>query len=51
MKGRIFELDQIRRSAELGIGVKSAQEIELTPFGEESRDAADRIENILKSQG
>ncbi|MDH5689771.1 MAG: DUF362 domain-containing protein [Candidatus Bathyarchaeota archaeon] len=51
MKGRIFELDQIRRSAELGIGVKSAQEIELTPFGEESCDAADRIENILKSQG
>ncbi len=50
-KGRIFELDQIRRAAELGIGVNSASDIKLTPLNDESRDDADKIERILKSQG
>lgn len=49
MKGMIFELDQIRRAAELGTGVKSASEIKLTPLNDESRDDVKRIEAILKS--
>jgi len=51
MKGRIFELDQIRRAAELGVGVKSPSDIKLTPLDGESRDITDKIESILKSQG
>jgi uncharacterized protein (DUF362 family) len=42
-KGKIFELDQIRRAAELGIGVKSAREIELIPLNEESHEDASNI--------
>jgi len=51
MKGRIFELDQIRRAAELGVGVQSASNIKLTPINDESRDDAKKIDHILKSQG
>ncbi len=51
MKGRIFELDQIRRAVELGVGVKSASEIRLIPLADESRDAANKIQGILDSQG
>jgi uncharacterized protein (DUF362 family) len=47
-EGGIFELDQLRRAAELGVGVKSASEIHLAPLDEESREAADKIERILK---
>jgi uncharacterized protein (DUF362 family) len=49
-KGSIFELDQLRRAAELGIGVKSASEIRLTPLSNESRDIADKIERVLKTE-
>lgn len=51
MKGQIFELDQIRRAAELGIGVEVASDIKLTPINDESQDDADKIEHILRSQG
>ncbi len=50
-KGPIFELDQIRRAAELEIGVKSAQEIELVPLNDESRSDAESIMKILETQG
>ncbi len=51
MKGRIFELDQIRRAAELSVGVKSASNINLMPLDDESQRAANRIERILRSEG
>jgi uncharacterized protein (DUF362 family) len=51
MRGRIFELDQIRRASELGVGVRSASHIELTPVTDESRDDIARIKNVLASQG
>lgn len=51
MKGRIFELAQIHRAAELGVGIKSASEIKLVPLNEESREAANQIKSILESQG
>ena len=50
-KGQIFELDQIRRAAELGIGVKSAQEIEVIPLNDESHGDAESIMKILETQG
>jgi uncharacterized protein (DUF362 family) len=46
----IFEQAQLRRAAELGFGVKSAAEIQLTPLNDESRIEAERIEQILKAQ-
>ncbi|MGB9979419.1 DUF362 domain-containing protein [Methanobacterium sp.] len=49
-KGRIFEMDQIRRAAELGVGAKSAQEIELIPLNEESHRDAESIMKILETQ-
>ena len=46
-KGRIFELDQLRRAAELRIGVESASEIRLTPLNDESCGFAEKIEREL----
>ena len=46
----IFEQAQLRRAAELGFGVKSAAEIQLTPLNDESRVEAERIERVLKAQ-
>ena len=51
INGRIFELDQIRRAAELGIGVQSASDIRLTPIDDKSIDDAKMIEQILERQG
>jgi len=47
MRKSVFELDQIQRAAELGVGVKSASAIKLTPLDEKSREAANKIERIL----
>ncbi len=44
---RIFELDQIRRAAELGVGATSASAIRLTPLNDQSEEAADEIQSIL----
>ncbi len=49
MEGDIFELEQISRAAELGVGVKTAEEIKLIPVDDNSVKAANEIENILKS--
>lgn len=46
----VFEQDQLRRATELGFGVKSATEIQLTPLNEESRFETERIEQVLKAQ-
>jgi uncharacterized protein (DUF362 family) len=51
MKDRIFELEQIKRAADLNLGVKSASEIQLTPLNDESREDANKISQILESQG
>ena len=39
MKGKIFDQEQIKRAAELGVGVKSAAEIELIPVNTEAGSA------------
>ena len=51
MKGRIFDLEQLRRASELEIGVKSASEIRLTTLNDESRDWAEKLNGILEREG
>ncbi len=51
MKGRIFELEQIKRAAEFNIGAKSAMDIKIIPLNNESIEIANKLEGILKEQG
>jgi len=46
----IFEQDQLKRASELGFGVKSADDIVLTTLNNESKESADKIEKVLKTQ-
>ena len=46
-KGKIFDQDQIYRAAELGVGVKSEEEIDIIPVNSESAELAVKIEEIL----
>ena len=46
----IFELDQIQRAAELGLGATSASAIRLIPLDERSGGAADGIRGILAGE-
>jgi uncharacterized protein (DUF362 family) len=48
-RGRVFEQDQIARAVELGIGVKSAEEIEVITGDPLSRDYADKIKIVLRA--
>ena len=47
-RGRIFEQEQISRAAQLGVGIKATQDIKLVPIGDESRDFARQIDEVLK---
>ena len=51
LKGRIFELDQLHRAAELEVGVKSALEIKLTPLDAGSFPVVEKLEHILEKEG
>src|SRR5512137_1645111 len=51
MKGRIFEQEQIAHAANLGVGVDSANKIELVPLDEHSHKAASAIQELLDTQG
>ncbi len=46
----VFEQDQLKRAAELGFGVKSPVEIQLTPLNSESKSDVERIERVLKAR-
>ncbi len=46
-KGNIFELEQIRRAAELGIGINSADKIKIVGLNPESEAIAGELEQIL----
>jgi uncharacterized protein (DUF362 family) len=49
LKKPIFELDQIRRAVELGIGATSASAIKLTALDDKSQETANKIEsNLMK---
>lgn len=51
MKGSVFELEQIKRAAELGVGAKSVGEIKLTAADDASKEAAVQIADTLKMEG
>jgi len=46
----VFDQDQLKRATELGFGVKSPDEIQLTPLNSESQADVERIERVLKAQ-
>ena len=46
-RGRVFEQEQIKRAAELGIGVGSPEEIDIIPLNEEAEDIAEKIRKEL----
>ena len=50
-KGNIFEQEQIRRAAELGIGVNSANKINIVGLNAESEAVAGELDQILQPQG
>jgi len=47
-QGKIFDQEQIKRAAELGIGVKSPEEIELVAVNPEAKSIIEKIEKILR---
>jgi uncharacterized protein (DUF362 family) len=49
-EARVFEQDQLKRAAELGFGVKSAEEIHLTALNNESQTDVEKIEQLLRAQ-
>jgi uncharacterized protein (DUF362 family) len=48
MRPKIFEQEQIARAVELGLGVSSPSEIELTAVDEKSKEYRDQVSEILK---
>lgn len=48
-RGKIFDQDQIKRAAELGLGVKSADQIELVTGDKESEEYAIKVREVLKN--
>jgi uncharacterized protein (DUF362 family) len=49
MRGQIFDLDQIKRAAEIGVGVDSADKINLIPVNDDAINVVDEIRQILTS--
>jgi uncharacterized protein (DUF362 family) len=48
---RIFDQEQISRAASLGVGVKSADKIDLEPLDDEGRNMGETIRKVLDVQG
>ncbi len=51
MRGRIFAMDQIARAAELGVGVRSAQDLRLVALDPESKETTLDMRRILDETG
>jgi uncharacterized protein (DUF362 family) len=49
--GPIFEQEQIKRGAEIGVGVESADQINLIPIDENNQGITDDLQTILNKQG
>jgi uncharacterized protein (DUF362 family) len=47
-KGKIFEQEQIKRAAELGLGVKSADQIKIVTGDKESEEYAKKVREELE---
>lgn len=50
-EGRIFDLAQISRAAEIGVGVRSADEINVVPLDERSSKTAEELQETLEKEG
>jgi uncharacterized protein (DUF362 family) len=48
MSKKIFDQDQLARAAEIGVGVRSPEQIELVTADEDSRNYAAKLKEILK---
>jgi len=46
-KGKIFDQEQIRRAAELGIGIASPNQIDIVPIGPGAQEFAERVRKEL----
>ncbi len=51
MKGRVFEQEQIARAAELGVGVRSADDLRLVALDSASKSVATEVRRILDLTG
>jgi len=51
MRGRIFELDQLRRASELGIGIKSSSSIDLVSLNDECKECVNEVAGLLEREG
>jgi uncharacterized protein (DUF362 family) len=49
MEGKVFELDQIRRAAEIGVGASSVEDIGLVPLNDGAVEKAEEINDYLSS--
>jgi uncharacterized protein (DUF362 family) len=47
MEGKVFDLDQIRRAAEIGVGASSAEDIEFVALNEGALESVVEIRDIL----
>lgn len=50
LKGDIFELEQIARAVELGLGVGGADRIEMIAINDEAQEICSRIEELLRKE-
>ncbi|BCS88617.1 DUF362 domain-containing protein [Pseudodesulfovibrio sediminis] len=46
-RGSVFDQEQIKRAAELGIGARRASDIQLVPIGSDAQEFADRVQAEL----
>jgi uncharacterized protein (DUF362 family) len=51
MNGKIFKLEQLRRAAELGVGIDSADKIDLIPLNDSCQDITEKAISILQTEG
>lgn len=49
-RGRIFDLEQIKRAGELGVGVKGSGEVEIIPLTDETRPFAEQLTRVLEEE-
>jgi len=49
-EGRIFQQEQIARAVELGVGIQSAKDIQLTPLDAESEKLTPKIQRSLEAE-
>jgi hypothetical protein len=49
MEGKVFELDQIRRAVEIGVGASSVEDIGLVPLNDGAAEKVEEIKDYLSS--